>query len=191
MIAVLFCLSLAQSTFFHSLYPFPDGSLVLHKSQSLSPIILVPGLMSSRLDYARKGSSEWRPLWFSLDSFLPQHITKWAKYFALDYDAEKDLYSSNSQITVRPHDFGGVDVCFVVLLSCNSYSFIVKGVTYLDPKFKSATACFDGIVDALIEKGYTVGVNLFAAPVSLSFLLALFHSYSFILFSFLHTLIYS
>ena len=74
----------------------------------LDPVILVPGLASSRLQYKNNTGSTWGTLWLSIIRIL--NYKEWIKELTVDYDAESETYSSLSTITVRVEDYGGVDV---------------------------------------------------------------------------------
>ena len=75
----------------------------------LDPVVLVPGLAGSRIQYKNNTGTAWGTLWLSIFRLL--NYKEWAKELTVDYDAETETYSSISQITTRVEDYGGVDVC--------------------------------------------------------------------------------
>ena len=79
------------------------------EKNDLDPVILVPGLAGSRLQYKNNTGSSWGTLWLSIIRLL--NYKTWMEQLTVDYDAETETYNSLSSITVRAEDYGGVDVC--------------------------------------------------------------------------------
>ena len=99
---------------------------VVSTQQDLEPIILVPGILSSRLEYAFDGYNHWEPLWLDIKSMLPPHLKHWAKLFELEYDMKNGLYSTKSGLIVRTVDYGGIDVSSLYSL-VRQLSFALSG----------------------------------------------------------------
>lgn len=123
----------------------------------LSPVILVPGLLGSRLQartHKRSGvnilcskKSDWRDVWFSLRQMLPVVIDCWIDNVRLEYNPSTGFTQSPSGVEVRVPDFGSV-----------------KSVRKLDLNTPKLGDYFSTIIERYEQLGYTADENLLAAP---------------------------
>ncbi|KAH7815780.1 putative lysophospholipase III [Monocercomonoides exilis] len=119
----------------------------IERRQELDPVVLVPGLAGSHLEYRNKTGTKWSTLWLDFARTLPGLLPKYIKDIKTHYDPVNETFLSANHIEVRPVDFGGV-----------------KGIKYLDPVVKTVTRMFNTIVKAFKKAGYQTGKNLFGAP---------------------------
>ena len=77
--------------------------------------------------------------------------------FAPHYDPDTDTFASSDGISVRPVNFGGLDVW--ILSSLTIYIIFLKGVRYLDPDLKEQSAGMHVLISALEARGYQEGIN--------------------------------
>ncbi|KAA6383156.1 MAG: putative group XV phospholipase A2 [Streblomastix strix] len=123
--------------------------LVIQRRNSVNPVILVPGLGGSRLDFKSKSSSssKYDTLWLALwDSAFH---TSWIKNVSVIFNSSSNQFQSQPDLDVRPVDFGGVD-----------------GISIIAPALPipSESGYYDKLVSSLKKAGYTVGQNLFGIP---------------------------
>lgn len=147
---LLLLLAAFQSSFafFDELFTPPSRSKsnkTYPKLNDLDPIILVPGLAGSRLEYINQSMSDWKTLW--IDAAKVTNYKEWIAQLSVKYDADKETYESADGIAIRPADYGGVG-----------------GIDYLEPNMPLVSGYFATLIKALKETGYTVGKNLFGAP---------------------------
>lgn len=123
-----------------------------------SPVVLVPGLVGSRLEARLHDASmphwwclkethgKWVPTWIVASQLLPGKKDCLVRRLTLVYDAGSDTYANAPGVEIRPQDFGGV-----------------SGLDFLDPPVE-ATKEFRPLIDKLAgELNYTVGVDLHGA----------------------------
>ncbi|KAH7819765.1 putative lysophospholipase III [Monocercomonoides exilis] len=113
----------------------------------LDPVILLPGLGGSRIEYHKNNDAIWKPLWLDISRALPGKYKEYVRELTVMYDSNTDTFSSQPDIVTRPIDFGGIE-----------------GVEYLDKNFKNMSGMYSVMIKAMKEVGYEVGKNLFGAP---------------------------
>lgn len=125
----------------------------------LSPIILIPGLLGSRLQarldkpnrvnvLCRKQSgSRWQEMWLSVKNFLPLLVDCWFDNARMVPDPSTGFTQSSPGVTVRVPDFGSVESVRVMDLSSTRVS-----------KY------YASIIELYTSIGYTPDKNLLAAP---------------------------
>lgn len=122
------------------------------------PIVLVPGLASSALEFQLThadvprtwcpSSHNWSLGWVDPTKLLPGAKDCLMANLQLFYNAETDAYSNRRGVEVRPVDFGGL-----------------HGVYELDPIDPWITLpIFKPIIDRLKKHGYKAGKDLHGAP---------------------------
>lgn len=130
-------------------------------SPTLSPVILVPGLVGSvirgrRTVHTQGGvlwclRAEWSRLWLEPSLLLPSSKGCLLRALELHFNVSSGTYSDTPGVQIDPYvDWGGVG-----------------GVAYLDPglgPLASLTGYFSALVEALIARGFTPGTNLHGAP---------------------------
>ncbi|KAH7827936.1 putative lysophospholipase III [Monocercomonoides exilis] len=126
------------------LVEFLDG---ITRRRDLDPVVLVPGLAGSQLEYRNQTGTKWNTLWLNFGRTIPGLWHTYQKALQVTYDPETETYSSNPNIVTRPVDYGGL-----------------KGVDYLDPVVKTVTKMYHPLIQTLQETGYEEGKNLFGAP---------------------------
>lgn len=125
--------------------------------QHLSPVILIPGLLGSRLQaktnkinrvniFCSK-QSDWQDMWLSIRQLLPLAVDCWLDNVRLEYNPATGWSKQPKGIEVRVADFGSVE-----------------SVRYLDIKQPALTGYFSDIIDQYEQLGYTADENLLAAP---------------------------
>jgi len=127
-------------------------------SDSLPPLILIPGLTASGLqDKLTKAdlplvcdrTKDWERLWIEparaarMNCFLPQ--------LAQTYDAATDTFSNTEGVEMEPIDFGGVH-------GVDYFAYTALGNPI------NSTAYMASLIANLESAGYVVGQNLGAAP---------------------------
>ena len=123
----------------------------------LSPVVLVPGLLGSRLQarvekasrvniFCSK-SSNWTDMWLSLRLFLPFAVDCWLDNVRLEFDPATGFARPPVGVKARVPDFGSVE-----------------SVRHLDPRSPDITGYFNALIDKYQQLGYTADQNLFAAP---------------------------
>ncbi|KAA6382568.1 MAG: putative phosphatidylcholine-sterol O-acyltransferase [Streblomastix strix] len=120
----------------------------INQNKNLSPLVIVPGLGQSRLEYRFRNegpSAPFRPIWLEKD-LIEQNKSLYLDDLKIFYNPETDEYSSSDHVEVRPQEYGGVN-----------------GFTILDPKYPE-TDRFITLVKNLENIGYSVGTSLFGAP---------------------------
>lgn len=125
--------------------------------QYLSPVILVPGLLGSRLQARTKKitkvnifcskQSDWQDMWLSIRQLLPVAVDCWLDNVRLEYNPETGWTKQPKGIQVRVPEFGSVE-----------------SVRYLDVKQPKLTGYFSSIIDQYEQLGYIADQNLLAAP---------------------------
>lgn len=126
--------------------------------RNLSPVILVPGLLGSRLRVridktyrvnilCPKRTASWQHMWLSLKSLLPFLVDCWLDNARLEIDTSNGLAKSPKGIEVQVADFGSVE-----------------SVRVMDPSSPSLSKYFGQIIEHYERLGYTADDNLFAAP---------------------------
>lgn len=155
-IVLIVIMALSAVAFYVLTLPRQD---LLSSGKGRMPVVLVPGLFSSALEYklhnadvpkawCQSNTFDWTLGWVNPRMLLPGSIDCLMSAFQLNYDAEKDEYSNGRGVDLRPMDFGGVD-----------------GVYELDPQHEIFTfPIFKPIIDSLKEDGYEVGKDLHGAP---------------------------
>lgn len=127
-------------------------------ASELSPVILIPGLMGSRLqDKLDKESgvhwfcqleSDWQDgFWLEVDNLLPLISDCWLDNMRLEYDSETGFAKCPLGVQVRAYPFGSVE-----------------SVECLDSIFVSLSGYMSEIVAKLVSLGYQRDVNLVAGP---------------------------
>jgi hypothetical protein len=92
------------------------------------PVILVPGLTGSQIEYKKKEDEDWKVLWF--DSFRTIiEINDYINQLSVNYNPKTYEYSSNGVFT-RPYDFEGVN-----------------GIDHLDSSLVSLTYYFHCLIN--------------------------------------------
>lgn len=126
--------------------------------KQLSPVILIPGLLGSRLQdklnktnkvniFCRK-QSDWQDgFWLAIRNFLPFVIDCWLDNARLEYDPSTGFAKSPPGVQVRAAQFGSVN-----------------SVKSLDPLLNEVTSYMSDLIDHYVSLGYTADENLFAAP---------------------------
>lgn len=109
------------------------------------PVILIPGLGGSRLEYANSSNSKFQTLWINATKLTSYH--QWIQDMSVNFDPDAETYSSQPGLTVRPADYGGVGGC-----------------DYLEPNFSSVSGYYSTLIDAMKQSGYVVGKDLYGAP---------------------------
>lgn len=123
----------------------------------LSPVILVPGLLGSRLQ-ARTNKqsgvnilcskkSDWKDVWLSVRLLLPVVIDCWLDNVRLEYDPSTGFTKPPVGVETRVANFGSVE-----------------SVRNLDLKSPKLGAYFSAIIDQYERLGYKADENLLAAP---------------------------
>ncbi|KAH7829340.1 putative lysophospholipase III [Monocercomonoides exilis] len=115
--------------------------------KDLDPVILIPGLGGSRVEYTLKNESKWKPLWLDVSRALPGKYEEWIRQLTPVYDVNSDTYTSQPDLSTRPIDYGGVE-----------------GVRYLDSLAKNISGYYNVILTAMEQTGYKIGKNVFGAP---------------------------
>lgn len=125
----------------------------------LSPVILVPGLLGSRLQGRTSAekkfrvnvfcskNTDWKDMWLSLRQLLPLAVDCWLDSVRLEYNPQTGYTKQPQGVEVRVPDFGSV-----------------KSVNHLDLRQPQATEYFAKIIKRYEQLGYQAKVNLFAAP---------------------------
>lgn len=123
----------------------------------LSPVVLVPGLLGSRLQ-ARVNKehrvnifcskeTDWQDLWLSLRAFLPWAVDCWLDNARLEFDPETGFTKEPEGVESRVPDFGSVE-----------------SVRHLDLRSPTLTGYFEPLIKRYEQLGYTADENLLAAP---------------------------
>lgn len=123
----------------------------------LSPVILIPGLLGSRLQartfkvhrvniFCSK-QSNWQEVWLSLRAFLPWVVDCWLDNARLEFDPTTGFARQPAGIEAQVPDFGSV-----------------QSVRHLDLRSPSLTGYFEPIIARYESLGYTADKNLLAAP---------------------------
>ena len=129
----------------------------LLSSTTLRPLILMPGLYGSNLyatytDFAQhwycSNSMDDEIVWVDATLAIPPIYNCLFEMLTCFFDEKSDTITSQPNIDIHTHDFGGVDGISKVM-SLGSIKLIES---------------FSGMVDYLTEKGYEVRKNLFGAP---------------------------
>lgn len=126
--------------------------------RQLSPVILVPGLLGSRLQaklnkthrvniLCTKRSEKWQDMWLSVKNFIPLLVDCWLDNARLVLDDSSGFTKSPSGIQVRVPFFGSVE-----------------SVRVIDPKSAGLSKYYSDIIDHYGQLGYTPDENLLAAP---------------------------
>lgn len=125
--------------------------------QHLSPVILVPGLLGSRLQAKTNKinrvnifcgkQSNWQDMWLSIRQLLPLAVDCWLDNVRLEYNPATGWSKQPKGIEARVPDFGSVE-----------------SVRYLDVKQPKLTGYFSNIIDQYEQLGYEADENLLAAP---------------------------
>eukprot|EP00746_Dinoflagellata_sp_MGD_P149880 gnl/MRDRNA2_/MRDRNA2_81870_c0_seq1.p1 gnl/MRDRNA2_/MRDRNA2_81870_c0~~gnl/MRDRNA2_/MRDRNA2_81870_c0_seq1.p1 ORF type:complete len:588 (-),score=71.80 gnl/MRDRNA2_/MRDRNA2_81870_c0_seq1:301-2064(-) len=136
-----------------------DQHVAWFRNGSRPPVILIPGLASSALEFKLtdadvpnhrwcRNSYDWSLGWVDPTQLIPGAKDCLMANLQLFYDAEEDKYSNREGVQLRPVDFGGVE-----------------GVYELDPLHTMITLpIYKPIIDRLKREGYRVGENLHGAP---------------------------
>lgn len=123
----------------------------------LSPVVLVPGLLGSRLqartDKTRRVNifcskqSDWQDMWLSLRQLLPLAVDCWLDNVHLDLNLKTGYTRAPPGVQTRVPDFGSVE-----------------SVRHLDLRQPKMTQYFSAIISHYEKLGYEPDKNLFAAP---------------------------
>lgn len=123
----------------------------------LSPVILIPGLLGSRLQARTQKTtrvnvfcskeSDWYDIWLSVRMFLPIAVNCWLDNARMVYDPETGFTKEPPGVEARVPEFGSVE-----------------SVRHLDKNLPTSTAYFDPLIERYEQLGYTADVNLLAAP---------------------------
>lgn len=127
-------------------------------SKQLSPVILIPGLLGSRLQaqidkkhrvniLCRKNTKNWQDMWLSVKSFLPFLVDCWLDNARLEFDPSSGFTKNPQGVRVRVPLFGSVE-----------------SVRAMDPNSVGVSKYFSQIIDHYEQLGYTPDENLLAAP---------------------------
>lgn len=111
------------------------------------PIIMVPGIVASRLQYRLEGDSSWKTLWYGLNDLNPLDLKNWFKRMCPESDPATGTFTNIAGLETRPEDFGGIDGIYATI-----------------PQLSLLNSYFKSIIDALKKVGYVVGTDLFGAP---------------------------
>lgn len=133
------------------------GSARKQIGAKLSPVVLVPGLLGSRLQ-ARTSKlrrvnifcskhTDWQDVWLSLRAFLPWAVDCWLDNARLVYDPQTGFARQPEGVEARVPDFGSVE-----------------SVRHLDLRSPTLTGYFEPIIKRYEQLGYTPDENLLAAP---------------------------
>ncbi|KAA6380552.1 MAG: putative group XV phospholipase A2 [Streblomastix strix] len=123
-----------------------DENIVISPRNELDPVILVPGLAGSRLEYREFGGHDYKHMWLDFVKGTVE-TDKYIKLISPNYNSTSDIYSSAEGIEVRPTDFGGI-----------------KGISSLDPTLPLVSDYFAKMINTMQKVGYEAGQNLFGAP---------------------------
>lgn len=126
--------------------------------QYFNPVILVPGdggsQMQAKLNkthtvnsYCKATYPNWYELWLNAYQLFPMSINCWADNMKLIYDNKTRTTRNNYGVEIRIPGFGNTTT-----------------VEYLDLAKSSYATYFNTIVDMLVKKGYTRGVNIHGTP---------------------------
>lgn len=131
--------------------------IIVASASTLRPVVLVPGLAGSRLQYqfdnvkpgplCEKSSNGWKDAWVVLESLLPGSADCVMSRLAMKWGSNGTWLNTDR-----------VDVRVVHGL---------ESVEYLDPTnsiTKDGTAYYAGLIAALTAVGYTRNVDLIGAP---------------------------
>ncbi|XP_063679907.1 phospholipase A2 group XV-like [Bolinopsis microptera] len=134
----------------------PSESLPKSGNDTVTPVILVPGICGSQIDgwyvkdsaphyYCTKDSGGWTLLWLCIDCMLPPTISCWTDTFRLDISDVSDI-KNRAGVQTKVNDFGYTD-----------------GIGYLDEH--QFVVQFEKLIIG-IEKlpGYTRGISIRGAP---------------------------
>mgnify|MGYP003729628389 CR=1 FL=1 len=123
----------------------------------LSPVILVPGLLGSRLQVKTdkltnvnifcSKQADWKDVWLSLRMLLPLAVDCWIDNVRLEFDPATGFTKEPPGVESRVPDFGSVE-----------------SVSSLDLRQPTVTQYFAAIIERYEQLGYTVDQNLLAAP---------------------------
>ncbi|KAH7827314.1 putative Group XV phospholipase A2 [Monocercomonoides exilis] len=147
---LLFISSVAAQQFYMSTPP-PDETLdfieKLTANPNHDPLVIVPGVTSSRLEYKKQNDKSFSNLWMVIRRTIPGWLGTYIDEVSPRYYPENDTYASKPGLTVQPVEFGKM-----------------TAVLCIDPQVCSKTAVFATAFEALKKVGYKEGVDLFAAP---------------------------
>ena len=125
-------------------------------SQAKRPVILIPGLMGSRLNGDITDHKHWycskesdNNIWFNDKFAIPPLYNCLFDYIRLEWDSEKKEPKQPDYVNISIVDFGGIE-----------------GITTVDTIFfdKHIVPYYKVMIDKLEAQGYIVGQNLFGAP---------------------------
>lgn len=138
---------------FHQVIDKNRGRMAKH----LSPVILVPGLLGSRLQVRTDKTnrvnifcskqSDWQDAWLSIKNLLPIVVDCWLDNVKLELDPNTGFTKSPKGVQSRVPDFGSVE-----------------SVRFLDVRQPKVTMYFAALINRYEQLGYTVDKNLLAAP---------------------------
>lgn len=134
-----------------------DPQFKRRMGSNLSPVILVPGLLGSRLQskvdkpnrvnvFCSK-QSDWQDMWLSLRKMLPIAVDCWLDNVKLEYNKLTGYSKLPDGIEARVPDFGSVE-----------------SVRYLDVNQPKLSSYMAPLIDRYEQLGYIKDVNLLAAP---------------------------
>lgn len=136
----------------------PLGADGKYHASQLSPVIIIPGLMGSRLEdklnktktvhwWCTKNSDWQEGFWMSVENFLPFVLDCWIDNMRLEYDPATGFAKSPPGVEVRTGPFGKIET-----------------VMSMDSTFTTASSYMDAIIQKLVSMGYESDVNVLAAP---------------------------
>ncbi|XP_023217052.1 group XV phospholipase A2-like isoform X1 [Centruroides sculpturatus] len=122
------------------------------------PVVLVPGdggsQLQAKLDkpevvhyFCNKKTDNYFDLWLNLELLLPYVLDCWVDNMRLIYDNKTRMTTNAPGVDIRVPGFGNTST-----------------VEFLDPSQISPSTYFSAIVNMLVSKGYTRGVDVRGAP---------------------------
>ncbi|CAB3230343.1 unnamed protein product [Arctia plantaginis] len=128
-----------------------------HKSQGLSPVILIPGDGGSQMEaklnkthvvhYICEKTSDFFNIWLNLELLVPFIIDCWVDNLRLEYNNVTRSTSNAAGVEIRVPGWGNPEP-----------------VEWLDPSRDKAGAYFTTIADTLVKLGYQRNVSIVGAP---------------------------
>lgn len=111
-----------------------------------TPVLLVPGLCGSQIQYRNFDWDSWGYLWLNSARTIPILKNLYIQDLQVKYSPSDDTYKSNVSQT-RPYSFGTVD-----------------GIDHIDSILVDETHYYHTLIQALEAAGYSNGKDLVGAP---------------------------
>ncbi|CAH1270757.1 PLA2G15 [Branchiostoma lanceolatum] len=123
-----------------------------------SPVVLIPGDGGSQLEaklnksssphyFCDKTTDDYFDLWLNIELLVPYVLDCWVDNMKLLYHKENNTVTNNMGVDIRVPGFGDTET-----------------VEWLDVSHASISSYFTHIAEALVQAGYTRGVDIRGAP---------------------------